>query len=416
MWRNLFRRSDRIAHLSAGPWGPYLDEFVTFLHVQHYRPLTIQRAIMAAHHFAEWLLSQQLSLADANTAAADRYRQSLGRCHGGSWPHRYQGVSLAVDFLECKNVAASQPAAAPPSTPAEMWLIRFSEYLSCVAGTAVTTRRRYQLTVARFLHERFASAEPDWSQLSADDLSSFAQREAARCKGHGRKVPGVALRAFVRFLVAQGKVRDGLAAAIPSSRHYQHATLPDRATAEQVAAVLACCQNKTPVGQRDHAVLLLLARLGLRANEVVRLSLDDIDWHAGVLLVRAGKTRRERRLPLTEEIGAALAAYLQHGRPSSSSRIIFLEAQPPHQPWSGASAVSQMVHRRLLQSGYPARPWRGAHLFRHTVASQMVNAGVTFKDVADVLGHQSMATTSLYAKLNLDVLDRVALPWQGDKA
>lgn len=215
--------------------------------------------------------------------------------------------------------------------------------------------------------------------------------------------------------MAHGYIRDGLADAIPSPRHYQHATLPDRATIEQVNAALACCQDGTAVGLRDYAVLLLLVRLGLRALEVVRLRLDDIDWRGGTLLVRAGKTRRERCLPLTKEVGTALAEYLRGGRPSTSTRAVFLHAQPPHRPWHGASAVSQLVHRRLLQSGYPAQPWRGAHLFRHTVASQMVNAGVSLKDVADVLGHQSLATTGLYAKLNLDNLTGVALPWPGGK-
>jgi site-specific recombinase XerD len=295
------------------------------------------------------------------------------------------------------------------------WLNRFDEHLERVAGAAASTRRQYELIAARFLHQRFGETEPEWSQICADDLSSFAQSEATRRKGFGRKVPGVALRAFLRFLVAYGCIRDGLGAAIPSPRQYQHATLPDRATTEQVNAVMTCCQDGTAVGLRDYAVLLLLVRLGLRALEAVRLTLDDIDWRGGVLLVRAGKTRRERRLPLTEEVGTALAAYIRSGRPSTSTRAIFLHAQPPHQPWHGASAVSQLVHRRLLQSGYPAQPWRGAHLFRHTVASQMVNAGVSFKDVADVLGHQSLATTGLYAKLNLDNLNRVALPWPGGK-
>jgi len=110
-----------------------------------------------------------------------------------------------------------------------------------------------------------------------------------------------------------------------------------------------------------------------------------------------------------------VADYIQFGRPANSTRRIFLQVQPPHEPWSGASAVSQLVHRRLVQSGYPERPWRGAHLFRHTVASQMVNGGASFKDVADVLGHQSLATTSLYAKLDLKSLNDVAMPWPGGK-
>jgi integrase/recombinase XerD len=134
------------------------------------------------------------------------------------------------------------------------------------------------------------------------------------------------------------------------------------------------------------------------------------------VLVRAGKTRRERVLPLPSEVGDALAAYLRQGRPQTASRSIFLDAQPPCHPWRGASAVSQLAHRRLLQSGFPAKPWRGAHLFRHTVASQMVNAGATFKEVADLLGHQSLDTTAIYAKLDLESLELVASPWKGANA
>lgn len=415
MWQNLFRRADLITRLVESPWSPYLDEFVTFLGQQHYSTGTIRRAVIAADHFACWLLEQQLSLSEASTKMAAQYRHSLGRCTSGSWPERSRSVLLAVRFLEHKQVIFPTRPRALPETPATLWLHRFDDHLERVAGAAASTRRQYELIVARFLQERFGSGEPEWSRLCADDLTSFAQKEAARRKGFGRKVPGVALRAFIRFLVGHGCIRDGLAAAIPSPRQHQHATLPERATAEQVNSVLACCQDGTAVGLRDNAVLLLLARLGLRALEVVRLTFDDIDWRGGVLLVRAGKTRRERRLPLTEEVGTALVAYIRGGRPSSSTRTIFLDAQPPHRPWRGASAVSQLAHRRLLQSGYPAEPWRGAHLFRHTVASQMVNAGASFKDVADVLGHQSLATTGLYAKLDLDNLQRVALPWPGGK-
>lgn len=412
MWQDLFRRSDLITRLAQSPWRPYLDEFVTFLGQQHYSTGTIRHALLAADHWAGWLSERQLSLSDTSATVVAQYLDSLGSGPRGARPECRRGVLLALRFLEHQRVILPIPAALP-ETPARQWVSRFSEHLERIVGAAVSTRRQYERIAARFLQQRFGGAEPEWSQLCAEDLSSFAQSEAARRKGFGRKVPGVALRAFLRFLVAHGCIRDGLAAAIPSPRQYQHATLPDRATTDQVNAVLACCQDGTAVGFRDYAVLLLLARLGLRALEVVRLTFDDLDWRGGVLLVRAGKTRRERRLPLTEEVGTALAAYIRGGRPFTSTRAIFLHAQPPHRPWRGASAVSQLVHRRLLQSGYPAQPWRGAHLFRHTVASQMVNAGVSFKDVADVLGHQSLATTGLYAKLDLDNLNRVALPWPG---
>ena len=203
MWHNLFRRSDLITRLAQGPWSPYLDEFVTFLGQQHYGTGAIRRAVVAANHFAYWLSEQQLSLSDASETIVARYRQSLGRCTSGSWPERSRGVLLAVRFLEHKQLIFPRPTA-PPETPAMRWLTRFEEHLERVSGAAASTRRQYQLTAARFLEQRFAGAEPEWTQLCADDLSSFAQGEAARRKGFGRKVPGVALRAFIRFLVAHG--------------------------------------------------------------------------------------------------------------------------------------------------------------------------------------------------------------------
>jgi site-specific recombinase XerD len=416
MWQDLFHHSRLVARLAEGPWQLHLDEFVAFLQEQHYKPETIRRVVCTSDQFARWLLSQNLALSDANLASVTRYRETLGRSANRGWPKRRCRLRLAVEFLTQKGIVRLPADPGLPVTPVTIWLDRFSEYLERVVGTALTTRQRYRTIVARFLQNRFGQTEPDWSQLSADDLSSFVQQEASNRRGFGRHVPSVALRSFLRFLVTSGLVRDGLTAAVPSFKQYRHAALPERATVEQVNAVLSCCQDGTSVGLRDYAVLLLLARLGLRAHEVTRLTLDDIDWRAGLVLLRSGKTRRERVLPLPADIGDALVAYLLHGRPQVSTRRIFLRAQPPCRPWCGASAVSQLVHRRLLQAGYPAHPWRGAHLFRHTVASQMVNAGATFKEVADLLGHESLNTTALYAKLDLETLQRVALPWKGGRA
>jgi site-specific recombinase XerD len=414
-WHDLFGRSSLIRKLREGPFGPYLEELTVFSQEQHYSRSTIRQSLRSADHFGRWLQEQNLRLEDAQATHQLRYCLFLGRCDAGEWPYRVKGLSLALRFLQSKGITA-QPAEATHHSPGEEWLDRFEQHLARVVGATLSTRRRYRPILSRFLRLHCSGTEPDWSRLSAEDLTGFIQQEAGQAKGFGRKVPGVALRSFLRFLVSQGLVREGLSASIPSPRQFLHATLPARATTEQVTAVLACCQKDAPRDRRDHVVLLLLVRLGLRAREVARLTLDDFDWQQGIIYVRAGKTRCERVLPLPEEIGVALVTYLRLARPPSTERALFLQAQPPHRPWSGASAVSQLVHRRLLQSGFPAQPWRGAHLFRHTVASQMVNAGVSLKEVADLLGHQSLTTTSLYAKLDLETLAGVALPWQGGNA
>ena len=217
MWQDLFRRADRITRLAQSPWGPYLDEFVTFLGQQHYSTGAIRRALVSADHLACWLSEQQLSLSDTSATIVAQYRDSLN-CPSGSRPECGRGVLLVLRFLEHKQVIVpTPPAVAVPQTPAMRWLTRFDEHLERVAGAAASTRRQYELIAARFLQQRFGAIEPEWSQVSADDLSSFAQSEATRRKGFGRKVPAVALRAFLRFLVAHGCIRDGLAAAIPAA-------------------------------------------------------------------------------------------------------------------------------------------------------------------------------------------------------
>jgi site-specific recombinase XerD len=198
---------------------------------------------------------------------------------------------------------------------------------------------------------------------------------------------------------------------VPTVRRWKHASLPRYLTDDAVKAVLGSCDETTPNGVRDRAILLLLVRLGLRAGEVTTLALDDIDWRGGHLLVRRAKPRRERSLPLPHDVGQAIVAYLKCGRLRTPCRAVFLQARPPFEPLT-PRGVSDVAQRALARAGLSVvRP--GAHVLRHTAATQMVRRGVTLKQVADVLGHASLQTTAIYAKLDLDTLARVALPWPG---
>jgi integrase len=179
-----------------------------------------------------------------------------------------------------------------------------------------------------------------------------------------------------------------------------------------ISWMLQCCADGTARGARNSAILLLLSRLGLRAKEVASLQLSDVDWVNGSLRIRSSKTHAERLLPLAQEVGEALLAYLRIGRPATLSRHLFLEHTAPYRPLHTASAMTKIVKRLLAKAGM-ARQSSGAHLFRHTVATQLVNRGASFKDVADALGHQTLQTTGLYAKLDLTALAQVALPWPG---
>jgi site-specific recombinase XerD len=228
----------------------------------------------------------------------------------------------------------------------------------------------------------------------------------------GRKQPAVAIRSFLRFLVFRGDIRPGLEAAAPSPPQWKYASLPSRLTPEEVERVLAVYHEENAISLRNRAILFLLARLGLRAQDVVSLCLENSDWADGRFALRPGKTRRARTVPLPHDVGQAIVAYLQRGRPQRESRQVFLHSRAPFRSLTGA-AVWAIVRQAFTRAGLSVPPGVASHIFRHTIASQMVNHGASFKDVADVLGHQSIQTTGIYAKLELDTLAAVALPWEG---
>ncbi len=200
--------------------------------------------------------------------------------------------------------------------------------------------------------------------------------------------------------------------AVPAVLTWRHSSIPKAISADDVDRVIAACDSKSESGLREKAIVLLLARLGLRASEVIRLRIEDIDWVRGCVLVRAGKTHRERSLPLSQEVGDALAAFLRRARPASTHRELFLRWKPPFRPLRSSVSICTLTQKLLKRAGISVhRP--GAHVLRHSLATAMVINGVSFKTVADVLGHQSLATTEIYAKLDLGSLSQVAMPWPG---
>jgi site-specific recombinase XerD len=294
----------------------------------------------------------------------------------------------------------------------DQWVSAYDAHLAQVIGLTLGTRQLSGSLVRRFLTHCFGTEPPDWPSLAAARITTFVSQEAARRRGTGRQLPAVAVRSFLKFLVFRGDIRPGLEAAAPSPPQWKDAALPSHLTREEVERVLAVYQEGTAINLRNRAILFLLARLGLRAQDVVSLGLDDIDWADGRLDLQPGKSRRARSLPLPADVGQTIVAYLQGGRPQSPSRQVFLQSRPPFRSLT-SGAVGVIVRHALKHAGIVVPPGCVSRLFRHTAASRMVNRGASFKDVADVLGHQSIETTGIYAKLDLDALAAVALPWGG---
>jgi len=249
------------------------------------------------------------------------------------------------------------------------------------------------------------------SLLSAGDVVRFVQRQAPRLHLKGAKMLTTALRSFLHYARYRGDIARDLSTAVPTVANWSMSSIPRAIPADAVRQLLASINRRTAMGRRDYAILLLLARLGLRGIEVIRLMLEDIDWKAGSLSIQ-GKGGRRTTLPLPTDVGAAIAAYLRQGRPRSNSRRLFLRMQAPFRGFI-KGAIGMLVRNALLRAGIKTSPTRGAHQFRHALATEMLRHGASLAEIGEVLSHRNPETSMIYTKVDLDSLRPLALPWPG---
>jgi site-specific recombinase XerD len=403
------------ARIEGGPLAPYLVPYVGLLRSEGYTDGGIRRHLSGIDVFGAWLAKRRVGADRIDQATVAHFARGFRRHRTPSHPHGGIPAILScvrkfVAFLGSRGVTPCVTTL-PSITEADLLLRSFDEYLCSVKGLAPSTRRIYLRYAQLFLETRLGVAALDWSGIEVDDIVEFVLAQVARLKPTACRAPVTAIRALLRYLVLIGAARSGFCGAVPTVRQWKHASLPAYLSAEDVERVLDGCGADTAIHRRDRAILLLLARLGLRASEVAGLRLDDIDWRQGRLTIRAGKSHSPRDLPLPCEVGEALAAYLRGGRPDRRNATVFVRSVPPHH-YLSAGAVSSVAKRALARTGV-STPRLGAHVFRHSAATWMVRRGATFKEIADVLGHARLQTTAIYAKLDLPALARVALPWPG---
>jgi integrase/recombinase XerD len=258
---------------------------------------------------------------------------------------------------------------------------------------------------------RFGDGPLTLSHLCASDVVRFVQRQAPRLHPKRAKLLTSALRSFLQYACYRGKTKLDLAAAVPVVANWSMSSIPRAIRADQVRQLLASIDRRTAMGCRDYAVLLLLARLGLRSGEVALLELDDVNWNTGKSSVR-GKSGRRGELPLPAEVGEAIAAYLRRGRPQSTNRRVFLRAKAPIHGFQGASGVGSIVRHCILRADLDT-PTYGAHQFRHGLATELLRQGASLAEIGELLGHHSPQTTKIYTKVDLDALRTLASPWPG---
>jgi site-specific recombinase XerD len=275
-------------------------------------------------------------------------------------------------------------------------------------GVTPHTLYRYRRVLEVFV----AALGQDPAVYNVASIRTFVvERLGRRSRGETREAV-TAIRSYLRFLVTDGQIAAGIEHCVPTVPEWRLSSLPRYLEAPDVERVVASCDLSTGRGLRDHAILLLLSRLGLRAGDIVAMTLDDIDWRHGTLLVQ-GKSHRETVLPLPQDVGDALLAYLEHGRPLSDSQRLFLTVLAPTRPFASSSAVSDVVRFALARAGIRNPPSRGAHLLRHSAATAMLRAGGSLETIATVLRHRSLQTTAHYAKVDLVMLQQIAQPWPG---
>jgi site-specific recombinase XerD len=306
------------------------------------------------------------------------------------------------------------PSVQPKTSALDHLQLRFAQYMTEQRGLRPKSVRQYLFHTRRFLHERFADGPLSLSELNAQDIVRCILRQARIVSPHAARCMAKALRSLLRFLQQSGEIAIDLAARVPSVANWNLSGLPKYLLPQQVKLVLRKSNEDDPIVRRDRVILLLLARLGLRAAEIVDMRLDDIDWEAGELTVR-GKGGRLDKLPLPMDVGRALAHYLKRLRPPCTCRKVFIRSAAPHEGFSDSAAVDIVVQRALRRAGI-SPPNRGAHLFRHSLATRMLRNGASMSEIADILRHQSEISTAIYAKVDLPALRSIAQPWPGGAA
>jgi integrase/recombinase XerD len=286
----------------------------------------------------------------------------------------------------------------------------YERFLSSERGLAPATLISYLSIVRRFLTAHFGNKALRLQDLQPQDLHRFILRQVPRSSRTYSKLIVTALRLFLRFLCQRGSIMTDLASALFGVAHWRLSHLPKSLPPDQVEQLLRCCDRSTASGQRDYAILLLLARLGLRGGEVLAMTLDDLDWERGEILVR-GKGQRLERLPLPKDVGTALVQYLRQVRPTCSTRKVFIRLKAPHRGLRQTSICC--VVRRALQRAGLNPDCKGAHLLRHSLATKMLCRGASLDEIGQLLRHRQPTTTQIYAKVDIKALRGIALPWMG---
>jgi site-specific recombinase XerD len=402
-------RSRLYRRLRNGPHGQLVERYAARLVEERHVRRGTWRCLNVVGGLLSWIAGRRYKLADLDERVVERYLR-----HRGGRQSIQPGDQAALKrwLSVLREDGAIVPLELPLLTPHERIFKEFDAYLRSERGLAPRSIVRHLPVIRRFLHEVCSGGAGDLCKINQEDVIRYIERHARDWSPKTGKAMCWSLRAFLRYLHHRGLNARPLADCVPSMRRWKLATLPTYLSAAQVRKALDGCDRETVMGRRDYAILLLLAKLGLRADEVATLTLDDVDWRASEILVRA-KGRQRARMPILSDVGAAIVTYLRNGRPKSSCRRLFVRSLAPHVGFASGCAITMIAKAALDRVGIEGCAHRGAHIFRHSLATELLRSGATLSEIGQLLRHESHDTTRIYAKVDIDALRTLSLPWPG---
>jgi site-specific recombinase XerD len=391
-----------------GPLSPHIHRYLDEIREQGFASLSRYEQVHVLAMFGCWLERKGHCVGAINEAVIIDFQNHHLKSGYGSNAGAATLRRLLVMLRKIGVIMAAEEAHASPS---EQLAKAYNRYLLEKRNLSCHSVASLLRFVLRFLSEKFNGRQPDLSAINACDVTEFVRRHARRHGPHNARDLVKAMRSFLRYLYSEGLVEADLSLAVPKVARWSFSTLPKHLAAAQVRQVLLACDRSTPLGRRNYAILLLLARLGLRAGEVMGLNLEDIDWDNARITVR-GKGGRWSQLPLPADTARALASHLRHGRPHCACRRVFLRDRAPIGGFQNSTSISKIVQCALKNAGVESVR-KGAHLLRHSLATEMLRKGASLEEIGELLRHRSPDTTAIYAKVDIGSLRELALAWPG---
>lgn len=409
MLEEFFAQPYRIQEIRNRRYGVIIVDFARELYESGYSEISARRHIRTVEHFVHWISKKRIPITTLAETNVSDFVRHLNRCR---CPHYARsdkrnlekGVRMFFSYLRRTNVISS--ASKDRTTHDSAQVSSFCQWMRQQRGICDATLYNYRINISKLLEK----LGEDPSKYNAHAIRQFVLKRSRECGWAAAKWCATSVRMFLRFLIATGKCPVGLDAAIPRLAHWRLSSLPRYLQSDEVEKIIQTCDPSTHSGSRDRAILLLLARLGLRAGDIVQIRIDDIEWTEAWIQV-SGKARRQTRLPLTQEVGDAIANYLTHWRPPAKTDRLFLCTSAPYRPFESHSAVSVMVTRAMRRAAVKCAGRGAAHILRHSAATSMLRQGASLQEIGTILRHRSIEATEIYAKVDVCTLQQIAQPW-----